>query len=651
MKLNLGKKFLIPVILLVMLGMSGAAAVSYWYSARAIEDVVVIGADQLIESTDNSITEWVKERRREVKNWSSAAVFAQALQEGGDPSAARKSADEFLQGIIKEYAFLETVILADKKGDVVVAPRQEEKGRKIDDREYFQKAMTGELVVSGVVQSRGTGNPVFVVAHPVLQDKKAIGVLCTIVDLASFTSQYINSVKVGQTGYSFLYDHEGRLLAHPVKDQVLKLNVKDTPYGPAMLEQKSGRLTYRDAGVEHMAVFRNNQMTGWTSAVTAPTAEMFRPIRRVGTINLGFTVGLLIVLGFSILLVTRVLVTKPLARIASGLKDIASGEGDLRQRLTINTKDEMGDVAHWFNTFVESLAGMLGQVSDNVQTLAAASAELAAISDQMAGGTREMSQQSELLARNAGQVGRNIDGVAASTEELSSTVSTMASAVEEMTASVVEIAKNAGHSATTANQAAEAAEETGRAVERLKASAQEIGQVVEVIVDIAEQTKLLALNATIEAARAGEAGKGFAVVASEVKDLAGQTGKSTENIRTRIQDIQKNTVQSVDAIGRIVGIIKKVNELAQGIAAAVEQQSATTGEIAQNVAQAAAAAGDVSSSTGATATLSREMAEAIQGVTDAAGSTAQGAEQVFAASQELSRLAEDLNQLIGKFKF
>ncbi|MEW5723002.1 MAG: methyl-accepting chemotaxis protein [Thermodesulfobacteriota bacterium] len=371
---------------------------------------------------------------------------------------------------------------------------------------------------------------------------------------------------------------------------------------------------------------------------------------RSAVITLAAVLGLGLLVGLLFSWLTGRGIASRLARTVSALEDIASGEGDLTARIEIKTKDELGDLAGAFNRFVEKLREVIRKVADNVQALTAAATQLAAVSEEMASGAERMSRQSEEAAHDAGNIQANMDTMAASTEELSATLTTMAGAVEELTATVSEIAASAGNSARTAGEAARIAGETGQAVEGLRQSAQEIGKVIKVIVDIAEQTKLLALNATIEAARAGEAGKGFAVVAGEVKELAGQTAQSTEDIRAKIQGIQDNTVRAVEAIDRIIQVIKQVNELSSGIAAAVEEQSATTNEIAQNVSQAAAASGQVSGGTSQTASVGRKMTANIGQVSQAARSTALGADQVRTASQELSQLAEALRSLVNQFK-
>jgi methyl-accepting chemotaxis protein len=266
---------------------------------------------------------------------------------------------------------------------------------------------------------------------------------------------------------------------------------------------------------------------------------------------------------------------------------------------------------------------VLKEVGKNSTALASAAGELTAVSQQMASNAEETAAQAGVASAAAEQVSRN--------------VSTVAAGSEEMGASIKEIAKSAHEAARVATAAVKVADKTNATVAKLGESSAEIGNVIKVITSIAQQTNLLALNATIEAARAGEAGKGFAVVANEVKELAKQTAKATEDIGRKIDAIQSDTTGAVGAIDQIGKIINQINDIQNTIASAVEEQTATTGEISRNVAEAARG--------------SSEIAQNVSGVAEAARGTTEGASDTKKAADELSRMAHDLQKLVGQFNY
>ena len=267
-------------------------------------------------------------------------------------------------------------------------------------------------------------------------------------------------------------------------------------------------------------------------------------------------------------------------------------------------------------------AALVGGIVDNTHALASSSEELTSVSQQMSAAAEQTTAQANLVSAAAEQVSGNTRIVAGS--------------IDDLVASIHEIAKNAQDAATTARKAVELASATSGTMSALGRSSQEIGAVIKVITSIAEQTNLLALNATIEAARAGEAGKGFAVVASEVKELARDTAKATEEIGSRIESMQDDTQRAVEAIAKIGEVIEQIDSLQTKIAAAVEEQSVTTSEIGRNISEAT--------------TGTSEIAENIVQVAQAAQSTAEGASNTQVSSQELSRMAQALQQLVEEYK-
>ncbi|NLF06723.1 MAG: methyl-accepting chemotaxis protein [Pirellulaceae bacterium] len=362
----------------------------------------------------------------------------------------------------------------------------------------------------------------------------------------------------------------------------------------------------------------------------------------------GGLVVFLVVGGISLIVATRI--TRPLATVTNELKGIAQGEGDLTKRLEVASKDEIGELARWFNMFLDKMQTMIRDIAGSANELSSSSNGLSATATQLAGGAEEATSQSATVAAAAEEMSTNMTGMAASTEQMSGNVKTIASAVEELTASISEVARSAEEAASVAGTAAELTKGGNEKIGELGAAAGEIGKVIEVIQDIAEQTNLLALNATIEAARAGDAGKGFAVVATEVKELARQTAAATEDIRQRIEGIQNSTGHVVQSIGEIDEVIKKVNEVSRVIASAVEEQSITTKEIARNIAQTATAAETVAKGVAETASVTKEITKNIVQVDQAAKQTAEGATITQGASQKLTGVADQLQSLVGQFR-
>jgi len=460
---------------------------------------------------------------------------------------------------------------------------------------------------------------------------------------------------MGETGESYLVGrYKGKTSLR--SDRVVKTGKLGDPKSDRYIDlaldgQAGSDIKSGSNGVQEFIRYDPVAISGlnWALITTAATEEVFAAVNALrNTVLVVILAVVAAVVGMALFVTT--IIVKPIKGTASMLKDIAEGEGDLTKRLTVDTRDEMGEMATWFNTFMDKLQGIIRQVAADAATLNEASSSLSEIAGQMTGGVEDMSERSRQVASATEEMSANMNSVAAASDQAATNVNMVASATEEMTATVNEIAQNSEKARTITESAVSKAGHASTKVDELGKAADQISKVTEVITEISEQTNLLALNATIEAARAGEAGKGFAVVANEIKELAKQTAEATGEIKSRIAGIQDSTADTVTQIEEITGVINAVNEIVATIATAVEEQAATSQEIANNVAQASRGIQDVNEnvkqSSTASGTISTEIIAVNTSVQEISGSSG----QVNNSSDQLSTLAAKLQELVGRFK-
>ncbi len=360
----------------------------------------------------------------------------------------------------------------------------------------------------------------------------------------------------------------------------------------------------------------------------------------------GIGVGIVLLIMAGMLLIYSI--TLPLNEFKRFMGKVSTG--DLRERIQITGRDELTAMAAEFNDLSESLETMIKESMDGVETIVFSSTELHGISAQLSTGIDDTAVRANNVAKTADEMDNNMVSVAAAMDQASSNVNTVASGTEEMSATIGEIAKNAETAINVTGQAVVQGKNAVNRINELGSAAREIGKVTETINEISAQTNLLALNATIEAARAGEAGKGFAVVAAEIKSLAHQTAAATDEIAVKIKKIQDSTGKMVGAIDEITRINDKVDKIVSTITTAVEQQSATTREIAENIAHTSQGIIEINENVTHTSELSKDIVHDISDVNESAGNMSNSSTKVRKSSEELSELAKKLKEIMGQFK-
>ncbi len=428
--------------------------------------------------------------------------------------------------------------------------------------------------------------------------------------------------------------------------------VTDTLLTPELLEKGKTKMAQIRKGYNFVTVFPIKDFDNKQIGVMAFVYNASDYYAWLAKIRWGITflcIALFLCIVIPLLLGVRS-VTQPIDRTVSMLKDISEGEGDLTKRLEIIKSDEIGDLAGYFNTFLDKLQGIIKIIATNSNEVNQSSTTLSAIAASMTKSTGETSNRAMNVSAAAEEMSTNLSNVAAAMEQSSTNTSMVAASSEEMTATINEIAQNAEKARVISEEAMQKARDTSGQMDELGGAAQGIGKVVETITEISEQVNLLALNATIEAARAGEAGKGFAVVANEIKELARQTSEATIEIKEKIGNIQHSTEVTIKGINEIGKVSNSVNEIIGTIASAVEEQSSATREISSNISQASQGLQEINENVNQSSNVATKISRDIAVVNQGSEEVASSSEQLEINAKDLNRMATELEAIVGSFK-
>ena len=496
---------------------------------------------------------------------------------------------------------------------------------------------------------------------PIMRDGKFIGIFGVDMTIDDLWTTVIADIKPMGNGYAILVDNTGIRAAHPKKEQRGKLlgddmapadqatllaNIKT---GKAYNLEKIAKATGKLSRIQYIPIVLGNTGTPWSLGAVFPMESVTKPMQRMRMVSVVVSLAVLAGLAFLLLLISNTIVN-PIKKASQLMHEIASGDGDLTQRLPVDTQDEIGVLAENFNTFTEKVRLIVAQVQENSTTLANAAEELTSTASNMSGVASDMSTQTHQVVAAVEESSTGALQVSDSVNTLSGSVNSVSAAVEEMSISIGNVALRCQEELRMASDAKTRADGVAGTMDRLDKSAQEISRVLDLIEDIAEQINLLALNATIEAATAGEAGKGFAVVAGEVKELAKQTASATEKISSQINDIQKNVSESLRDILGITKVIDDVNGISHAIVSAVEEQASTMNNVAGSVSTVSNEAAQIASNVQEISKGIQEVANHSAKLGEAAKSTAGNATGTKEAAQGLSRLSLDIQGMVGKFK-
>lgn len=646
---------LLPLLVIGILSISKSSTALSDLSKHQAENIAL----DLARLADNILSEEMKLAEVIAADQQVIDVLTLVKQSGTNEAAEKIKGlyQSFGKKFTKMGGTYQGVFVTDSEGNLftgVLEGGAEYKGINIADRGYFQNAKsTGKTIIGDLARSEATKKLICVICAPVKSDKQEFVGSLGLVLKVEFLTELVSGRKIGKTGYGFMTDKNGLILAHPVPENILSLNLAKLEgmegFMKKMLAGEKGVEEYTFKGVDKIAGYAPLSVTKWYVAATQNSEEFLQAAHSIRNLSLIITLVAMI-LTIVAVAYSAGLIVKPINRAIASLKDIAQGEGDLTMRLDAKSKDEVGELGFWFNTFIEKLQGIIKRIAENSNLVNVSSDQLSSIAKGLADGAEDTSQRAANVATASEEMSANLNNVAAAMEQSSTNTNMVASAAEEMTSTINEIAENAERARAISGKAVDQAKNASEKMEELGNAAQKISMVTETITEISEQTNLLALNATIEAARAGEAGKGFAVVANEIKDLARQTAQATLNIKNQIDDVQRTTKSTVTEIDQISEVISGVNEIVATIATAVEEQTAATREIANNIAQASQGIQEVNENVSQSSAVAGDITQDISKVNLAATGISESSKQVKASSEDLQRTAAELNTIVGSFK-
>jgi methyl-accepting chemotaxis protein len=561
---------------------------------------------------------------------------------------------------------------------------------QLGDRDYVKQAFDKKTVLSDVLVSRVTNQPVMMLATPIYSRLNVVdAVLIARLD-GNMLSNITDRIKHGSNGYSYIINKDGVIIAHPDRTNVLALRnyVKESAEKPEfksmatmMRRMINGETSFgsyaSEDGTDMIFGFAPIPRTTWSIAVGASEDEVFADIRNLGRTLLIFLVSV-VSLALLLTLAFARRIAKPIVNVKTILKDISDGEGDLTRQLPVTSQDEIGRMSYYFNqTFgkirrlvvlIQEQAGILhgigtelaGSMTQTAAAISQITANINGVKNQIqnqSAGVEESNATVESIALSIEKLNEHIESQSASIIESSAAIAQMIANIESVSGILVRNTQNVKE----LMRASEIGQNGINAVsEHIKTIARESEGLLEtssVIAKIANQTNLLAMNAAIEAAHAGEAGQGFAVVADEIRNLAASSGAQAKNITNVLKDL-KSSIDTVSAsssnalkqFDTIVSMVQVVSEQEMVIHNAMQEQNGGSKQILEALSEITHITNEVRDRSGEMLAGSRDVLAEMKQLALATHEIRNSMNEMAAGTQEINSAVQHVDSISSKNK-